>query len=96
MSNLQRRWEATNIGMSFIAATCTLVEVGKYVAEALTPWTMLFTHVVKLTCASAICALDVIVYTQRKEYQSLIGLGLDVALLCVFYLDFTTPGFFWL
>ncbi|GAO18380.1 hypothetical protein UVI_02009910 [Ustilaginoidea virens] len=51
-----------------------------YVAEALTPWTMLFTHIIKLTCASAILALDVVVYSQRKEYQSLVGLGLDIAL----------------
>ncbi|QUC21153.1 uncharacterized protein UV8b_05396 [Ustilaginoidea virens] len=73
-------WEATNVAMSFIAAVCTLVEIGRYVAEALTPWTMLFTHIIKLTCASAILALDVVVYSQRKEYQSLVGLGLDIAL----------------
>jgi hypothetical protein len=51
--------------------------------ESLTPWTMLFTHVVKLTCASAILALDVVVYTQRKEKYSLVGLGLDVSFLYV-------------
>ncbi|KAG8409792.1 hypothetical protein J3458_018874 [Metarhizium acridum] len=66
--------------MSFVAATCTLIEIVKYMSEALTPWTVLFTHVVKLTCASAILALDVVVYAQEKEYQSLVGIGLDVAL----------------
>ncbi|KID98205.1 hypothetical protein MAJ_05836, partial [Metarhizium majus ARSEF 297] len=73
-------WEATNVAMSFIAATCTLIEIVKYMTEALTPWTVLFTHIVKLTCASAILALDVVVYAQEKEYQSLVGIGLDVAL----------------
>ncbi|KAG5987215.1 hypothetical protein E4U54_005090 [Claviceps lovelessii] len=66
--------------MSFIAATCTLFEMVKYMDEALTPWTMLFTHVIKLTCASAICILDAVVYARRKEYQSLVGLGLDIGL----------------
>ncbi|KAG5982257.1 hypothetical protein E4U55_002148 [Claviceps digitariae] len=73
-------WEVTNVVMSFIAATCTLAEIVKYMGEALTPWTMLFTHVVKLTCASAICILDAVVYARRKEYQSLVSLGLDIGL----------------
>ncbi|TWU78226.1 hypothetical protein ED733_008016 [Metarhizium rileyi] len=73
-------WEATNIVMSFVAATCTLVEIVKFTAEALTPWTMLFTHIIKLTCASAILALDAVVYAQRKESQSLIGMSLDLVL----------------
>ncbi|KAG6002849.1 hypothetical protein E4U21_002734 [Claviceps maximensis] len=73
-------WEVTNVVMSFIAATSTLVEIVKYMDEALTPWTMLFTHVIKLTCASAICILDAVVYARRKEYQSLVGLGLDIGL----------------
>ncbi|POR35562.1 Uncharacterized protein TPAR_04269 [Tolypocladium paradoxum] len=75
-------WEATNIAMSFITALCTFFEIGKFVAESLTPWTMLFTHVVKLTCASAILALDVVIYVQRSEaHYSLVGLGMDVALI---------------
>ncbi|PNY27265.1 Uncharacterized protein TCAP_02815 [Tolypocladium capitatum] len=78
-------WEATNIGMSFVAAICTLVEIGRFVGASLTPWTMLFTHVVKLTSASAILALDVVVYVQRSDarHHSLVvlGLGLDVALM---------------
>ncbi|KAK2609127.1 hypothetical protein QQS21_002354 [Conoideocrella luteorostrata] len=74
-------WEATNVVLSFVAAMCTLIEIVKYMAEALTPWTMLFTHIIKLACASAICALDAVVYAQLEKYHSLIGLGLDVALL---------------
>ncbi|KHN97139.1 uncharacterized protein MAM_04736 [Metarhizium album ARSEF 1941] len=73
-------WEATNVVMSFTAATCTLLEIFKFTSGALTPWTVLFTHIIKLTCASAILVLDVVVYAEQKEYQSLIGIGLDVAL----------------
>lgn len=76
------RWETTNIGLSFIIAVCTFFEIGRYVAEALTPWTMLFTHVIKLTCASAILALDVVIYVQRRDaHYSLVALGLDCALM---------------
>jgi hypothetical protein len=43
---------------------------------------MLFTHVVKLACASAILALDVVVYVQRDDsHYSLIGLGMDGLLM---------------
>jgi len=75
-------WEATNIAMSFIIAICTFFEVARYFAESLTPWTMLFTHVVKLTCASAILALDVVIYVQRSDaHYSLVGLGMDALLI---------------
>ncbi|KAH8735220.1 hypothetical protein BGZ61DRAFT_528426 [Ilyonectria robusta] len=84
-------WEATNVGLAFVASVCTFYEIAKYSAESLTPWTMLFTHVMKLTCASAILALDVVVYVQRHDrHYSLIGLGLDggfilTALILVVY-----------
>ncbi|KAH7155188.1 hypothetical protein B0J13DRAFT_219985 [Dactylonectria estremocensis] len=75
-------WEATNVTLAFVASLCTLVEVGKFFSESLTPWTMLFTHVIKLSCASAILALDVVVYVQRHDrHYSLIGLGLDSAFI---------------
>ncbi|GJN71280.1 hypothetical protein PLICBS_005343 [Purpureocillium lilacinum] len=75
-------WEATNIAMSFIVALCTFVEIAKFVSESLTPWTMLFTHVIKLTCAAAILALDVVVYIQRSDaHYSLVGIALDAALI---------------
>lgn len=40
---------------------------------------MLFTHIIKLTCALAILALDVVVYVQisHEKHYSLVGLGLD-------------------
>lgn len=76
------RWGATNVGMSFIAALCTFVEILKYMAETLTPWTMLFTHVIKMTCALAVLALDAVIYIQHsEEHYSLIGLGMDSAFL---------------
>lgn len=68
--------------MSFVVALCTIFEIGKYFSESLTPWTMLFTHVVKLACASAILALDVVIYVQRDDsHYSLIGLGMDGLLM---------------
>ncbi|KZZ94226.1 hypothetical protein AAL_05193 [Moelleriella libera RCEF 2490] len=73
--------EAINVAMSLVAALCTLFEAARYLAEALTPWTVLFTHVVKLACAAAICVLDAVVYSQGRERFFLVGLGLDVALL---------------
>ncbi|KAI5462341.1 hypothetical protein BGZ63DRAFT_211343 [Mariannaea sp. PMI_226] len=77
-------WECTNVGLAFIASICTFVEVVKYSAEALTPWTMLFTHIMKLTCSAAILALDVVVYVQRHDRNySLIGLGLDGGFILV-------------
>ncbi|KAL7918214.1 hypothetical protein ACQKWADRAFT_324009 [Trichoderma austrokoningii] len=75
-------WEATNIAMSFVVALCTFFEIGRYFSESLTPWTMLFTHVVKLACASAILALDIVIYVQRDDsHYSLIGLGMDGLLM---------------
>ncbi|UKZ49812.1 hypothetical protein TrVGV298_004065 [Trichoderma virens] len=77
-------WEATNIALSSVVAICTIFEIARYFAESLTPWTMLFTHVVKLACASAILALDVVIYVQRSDsHYSLIGLGMDAVLMFV-------------
>lgn len=71
-------WEATNIALWFVASLCTFVEIAKYFAEALTPWTMLFTHVIKLTCALATLVLDIVVYVQKHDkHYSLVALGLD-------------------
>lgn len=77
-------WEVTNVGLSLVASICTFFEIYRYFAESLTPWTMLFTHVIKLTCAVAIMVLDIIVYTQRHDrHYSLIGLGIDAAFMYV-------------
>jgi hypothetical protein len=51
-------------------------------AEALTPWTMLFTHVVKVVSASAIMALNIVILTQLDDrHYSVVSVGLDGALL---------------
>ncbi|KAM0297576.1 hypothetical protein ACHAPM_009307 [Fusarium culmorum] len=84
-------WEATNVALWFVASLCSFVEIAKYFAEALTPWTMLFTHVIKLTCAIATLALDIVVYTEKHDkHYSLVALALDCAfiitsLVLVFY-----------
>ncbi|RSL50044.1 hypothetical protein CEP53_008951 [Fusarium sp. AF-6] len=71
-------WEATNIALWFVASLCTFIEIAKYFAEALTPWTMLFTHVIKLTCALSTLVLDIVVYVQKHDkHYSLVALGLD-------------------
>ncbi|PQK17967.1 hypothetical protein BB8028_0009g01650 [Beauveria bassiana] len=79
---IEYAWEATNIAMSLVASLCTFVDIARYYTESLTPWTMLFTHVIKATCAFAILALDVAVYiTLSEEKYSLIGIGLDSLLI---------------
>ncbi|KAL7938859.1 hypothetical protein V8C35DRAFT_289403 [Trichoderma chlorosporum] len=75
-------WEATNVALSSVVAICTIFEIGRYFSESLTPWTMLFTHVVKLACATAILALDVVIYVQRSDaHYSMVGLGMDALLM---------------
>lgn len=68
--------------MSLVASLCTFIDIGRYYTESLTPWTMLFTHAIKATCALAILALDVTVYILlAEEKYSLIGIGLDGLLM---------------
>lgn len=39
---------------------------------------MLFTHVIKLTCALSTLILDIVVYVQKHDkHYSLVALGLD-------------------
>ncbi|ATY58952.1 hypothetical protein A9K55_003479 [Cordyceps militaris] len=79
---IEYAWEVTNIVMSLVASLCTFVDVFRYYTESLTPWTMLFTHVIKATCAFAILALDVAVYiVLSEEKYSLIGIALDSLLI---------------
>lgn len=79
---LINRWEAANAFLSFMTACCTIFEMVRYWGEVLTPWTMLFTHVMKAVCALAIVALDIVVLTQLNDrHYSLVSLGLGGALL---------------
>ncbi|WQF78444.1 hypothetical protein CDEST_03458 [Colletotrichum destructivum] len=75
-------WESVNIGFSLICLISTFYEVSKLAAETLTPWTMLFTHVLKIVCSLATLALDAVVFVQRKDSRyAAVGLGLDGLLL---------------
>ncbi|KAK2015429.1 hypothetical protein LZ32DRAFT_526525 [Colletotrichum eremochloae] len=75
-------WESVNIGFALICLISTVYEVSKLAAETLTPWTMLFTHVLKIVCSLATLALDIVVFLQRKDSRySVVGLGLDSFLL---------------
>ncbi|KAF7561841.1 hypothetical protein G7046_g2319 [Stylonectria norvegica] len=82
-SHVEITWEVTNIIMAVTATNCTFYEIIKFMAESLTPWTMLFSQIIKLTAAIAVLALDAVVYVHHEDrHYSLVGLGLD----CVFIL----------
>uniref|UniRef100_L2G8Z2 Uncharacterized protein n=1 Tax=Colletotrichum fructicola (strain Nara gc5) TaxID=1213859 RepID=L2G8Z2_COLFN len=84
-------WESVNIGFSLICLFSTIYEVSKLAAETLTPWTMIFTHVLKFVCSMATLALDIVVFTQRKDsHYSVVGLGLD----CFLILLISVPGIY--
>jgi hypothetical protein len=76
------RWESVNIAFSTISFIINLIQIAKFIAEALTPLGMLFGNIVGMVFSVAILALDIVVYTQYQEKNySLIALALDCALL---------------
>ncbi|RCI12085.1 hypothetical protein L249_0084 [Ophiocordyceps polyrhachis-furcata BCC 54312] len=81
----ERSWQVVNIGLASAMAGCTFFEMAKFVGEALTPWTMVVTHLIKLASAIVIFGLDLAVYIVRRETPySLVGLGMDSALtICI-------------
>ena len=61
---------------------CTVFEVAKFISESLTPWTVLFTHVIKLACAGGLLAVDVVAHLRKVDgHYSAISLALDAGLL---------------
>lgn len=51
-------------------------------SETLTPWTMLFTHVMKLTSGLAILGLDIVLLVQKRETPyAIVSLAIDSVLL---------------
>ena len=77
-------WETANVGLAGVSTICTVFEIARFLAEALTPWTVLFTHIIKLTCAVALLVLDSVAHAQRIDgHYTAVGLALDVALLLV-------------
>lgn len=77
-------WESTNVAFSTLALVCTLTEIAKTAAETLTPFAMVCTHILKLTLAFAMLALDIVVHIQGLDHEySSVGLALDCAFLAV-------------
>ncbi|KAL5630511.1 hypothetical protein BROUX41_000383 [Berkeleyomyces rouxiae] len=72
-------WESTNIALPVLALFFTGYEVFRYVSQTLTPWTMLFTNIVKVTCSVGAVILDVYVYVIQRpgHYYAVAGLVLD-------------------
>jgi hypothetical protein len=58
------------------------VQIARFIAEALTPFSVLFGNSVSVTLSLAVLALDVVVYIQHADKQySTIGIGLDCGLV---------------
>lgn len=65
--------------MSFVIST---YQIAKFIAEALTPFSVLFGNTVSLTLSLAVLALDIVVYHQHSEKEySIVALSLDCALV---------------
>ncbi|EAQ83307.1 hypothetical protein CHGG_09711 [Chaetomium globosum CBS 148.51] len=87
-------WEATNVGFNLIALLLNILEIARKATERLTPFTMVCTHVIKLTLAFAVLALDIVAYLQRIDgHYSTIGLSLDCGLLYLPLPPSTTPPY---
>ncbi|RDA85207.1 hypothetical protein CP532_3270 [Ophiocordyceps camponoti-leonardi (nom. inval.)] len=81
-AELELAWQVVNIGLASAMAGCTFFEMAKFVGEALTPWTMVVTHLIKLASAVVVLGLDLAVYIVRREAPySLVGLGMNSALI---------------
>ncbi|KAI0886459.1 uncharacterized protein GGS22DRAFT_113836 [Annulohypoxylon maeteangense] len=75
-------WEAVNVAFSFISLVITFFSIAKFIAEVLTPLPLLFSNILNLVFASAVLALDIVVYLKHTEKQySLAGLAMDCALM---------------
>ncbi|KAI3317277.1 hypothetical protein HD806DRAFT_372822 [Xylariaceae sp. AK1471] len=75
-------WEVANIGFSLVSLVITFISIARFIAEVLTPLPLLFGCILNLVLASVVLALDLVIYVQRADKKySIIGLGLDVALI---------------
>lgn len=76
------RWESANIIFSLASLAIVLVQIAKFIAEALTPLGVLFGNIISLVLGSVILALDVVVYVQHADKQySIMGIAMDCLLL---------------
>ena len=84
LHSLTHSWEATNVGFNLIALILNILEIARKATERLTPFMMVCTHVIKLTLAFAVLALDIVAYLRQMDGPySTVGLSLDCGLLCV-------------
>ncbi|KAI8626207.1 hypothetical protein F5Y19DRAFT_229870 [Xylariaceae sp. FL1651] len=75
-------WEVANIAFSLVSLVITLVSIARFIAEVLTPLPLLFGCILNIVLSGAVLALDIVIYIQRADKNySLIGLGLDAALI---------------
>ncbi|KAI0530337.1 hypothetical protein GGR58DRAFT_239927 [Xylaria digitata] len=75
-------WEVANIGFSLISLVVTFVAIARFIAEVLTPLSLLFGCILNVVLSGVVLALDIVIYVQRKDkHYSVIGLGLDTALI---------------
>lgn len=75
-------WAVANIAFSLISLVVTFVSIARFIAEVLTPLSLLFGAILNITLSCAVLALDIVIYVQRSDKNySLIGLGLDAGLI---------------
>ncbi|KAI0878286.1 hypothetical protein GGS24DRAFT_487375 [Hypoxylon argillaceum] len=75
-------WEVANIGFSLVSLVVTFISIARFIAEVLTPLPLLFGCILNVVLSSVVLALDIVIYVQRKDKNySVIGLGLDAALI---------------
>ncbi|KAI0905972.1 hypothetical protein F4823DRAFT_109871 [Ustulina deusta] len=75
-------WEAANIGFSLASLVVTFISIARFIAEVLTPLPLLFGCILNVVLSSVVLALDIVIYVQRRDKNySVIGLGLDAALI---------------
>ncbi|KAI0429882.1 hypothetical protein F5Y09DRAFT_245540 [Xylaria sp. FL1042] len=75
-------WEVANIGFSLISLVVTFISIARFIAEVLTPVPLLFGCILNMVLSAVVLALDIVIYVQHKDKNySLIGLGLDAALI---------------
>ncbi|KAI1359065.1 hypothetical protein F5Y08DRAFT_91973 [Xylaria arbuscula] len=75
-------WEVVNIAFSLFSLLVTFISVARYIAEVLTPLSLLFGCILNMTLSAVVLALDIVIYVQRTDRNySTAGLGLDTALI---------------
>ncbi|GAW13289.1 hypothetical protein ANO14919_026700 [Xylariales sp. No.14919] len=75
-------WEVANIGFSLVSLVITFIAVARFIAEALTPLSLLFGSILNGVLSGVVLALDIVIYVQRRDRNySIIGLALDAALI---------------